>query len=273
LARREEVIAAINEKVLGVWTPAHDDKGHHYLNTRTGVVEDSVTTKNIIEKPQLIPWAIRLAIEYLEKPGNIELLQSSERETVIKAATLQHRDVRDDAGSVGTEAHNAIERYVKEWIKSGVRPPTIKDFLHVGADIRSIAAARSAEKVFDENPVVPVATEFVVGKEGEGAGTLDLLVLTDKGKLELWDWKTSNSVNDFYACQAGAYTRFFEYMTGLRVTRVKVFKLNKTNNTFKVYIVKEARKAYQMYKHLSKVYDWLHAPNPKLTEDKKIIKL
>jgi hypothetical protein len=268
-----DVQKIIKEKVTGVWVPEHDEYGHHYRNTNTGEVVDSVTTKNIIDKPHLIPWSIRLAIEYLEKPGNFELLQTDQRANIIKAAQLQGRDAMQEAGSVGSIAHDAIEKYVKYWMENGERIKDIRDLLSDSDDPRAWAAARSAEKVFNKYNVIPVATEFIVGKEGEGAGTLDLLVMTDKGSLELWDWKTSNSIDDFYSCQVATYKRYFNHMTGLKVRKSRVIKLDKACDSYKIYNIDDNRKSYEVFKACSKIYDWRHNGEPKLIEDKKVLKI
>jgi hypothetical protein len=261
----------IAEKVTGVWIPEHDEHGHHYRNTKTGEVVDSVTTKNIIDKPHLIPWSIRLAIEYLEKPGNFELLQTDQRANIIKAAQLQGRDAMNEAGSVGSIAHDAIEKYVKFWIKTGEKPKDIKSLLNDDDDPRAFAAARSAEKFFNEHLVTPVATEFIVGKEGEGAGTLDLLVVNDKGKLELIDWKTSNSIDDFYSCQVATYKRYFTHMTGLKIVRARVVKLEKSCDSYKVYDIVNNRESYEIFRACTKIYDWQHDGKKKLVEPKNVI--
>jgi hypothetical protein len=269
----ESVKEIIKEKVDGKIIAAHDDKGHHYKFVKTGVVVDSVTTKNILDKPHLIKWAIGLAIDFLEIGDGWMRLKGPEREEMIKSAKLQYTDVRDNAGSIGGQAHAIIEEYENEWMNTGVKPVSIMTFIKSGTPSAVIAACRSAEKVFDKYNVVPIAAEILVGISPIGAGTLDLIVLNQKGELELWDHKTSNNVDDYYAVQTSAYRFFFEKMTGLKIKRTRILKIDKHSDKFKVYNVPEQRKAYDAFKALSKVYDWKFNGQDKLIEDKIIVKI
>jgi hypothetical protein len=270
----EEVRAIIEEKVVGKIEACHSETGHHYKFVDTGVVVDSVTTKNILEKKHLIPWAIGLAIEFLEKDNRWQRLETSERESLVKAAKLQHTDVRDEAGNVGSIAHKIIEAYTDQWIATGEKPSDIKTFIdNPFVDYRVFAAARSAEAVYNKYGAVPVISEILVGVSPIGAGTLDLIVMNEKGELELWDWKTSNSISDYYSVQTAAYKYFFEKMTGLRIKKVRVMKIDKFSDKFKAYNVPNLPDAFNTFKNLSKVYDWVNNGKKKLIEDKIIVQL
>jgi hypothetical protein len=263
-----QITKIIADSITGKWVPAHDERGHHYRLSGTTILEDSVTTKNILDKPRLVPWAIGLAIDFLEKDNRFELLSTDKRKDIITAAKLQYKDVRDDAGDVGHVAHQAIEDYCVAWMNAGFRPKDVKEFIKDGTDLRAVAVARAAEKVFDKYKSVPVASEIVVGKAGSGAGTLDMLVLNENNEIELWDWKSSNNINDFYACQVSAYKAFFEHMTGLTIARCRIFKLDKWSDKFHCYLVTNTEKAYQAYLACSAIYDWMNDGEKKLLEDK-----
>lgn len=270
-----ELKQIVKEKVIGKWIPEHDVFGHHYRFAGTDIVEDSVTTKNIIDKPHLIPWAVGKGIEYLEEGNRFELLQNEEtRKETIVAAKFHYKEERDQAGDIGSIAHNAIEDYVNQWIDSGVKPSDIRDFIKDKDNYRPIASARAAESIFNKNDVTPISTEIVVGIAGLGAGTLDMLILNNKtGKLELWDWKTSNTVNDFYAIQVSVYAKMFEHMTGLKISKCKIFKLDKNSDRFKMYLVPRVAENFRVFKALNKVYKWQQDERPKLSDNKKTIKI
>lgn len=270
----EEVQAAIAEKVTGKIVPRHTIDKHVYEFVATGRRVDSVTQKNILDKPHLIPWAVGLAIDFLEKDNRFEQLKGPTRESLLMTAKFVHRDTRDEAGTLGGQAHAVIETWLKEWIRTGIRPiDDIRAFLAIKGtqDHRVWAAARSAEAAFNKYKVEPVAVEIIVGIDGEGAGTLDLMVLTDEGELELWDWKSSNQVNDFYAMQVAAYRRYFMHMTGLKVGKVRIFKIDKAMDRFHSYLVPFPNEAAAAFRGLSKAYDWLANSKDKLVEDKKRI--
>ena len=90
----KEIQKIIAEKVTGVWIPKHDDKGHHYQNIKTGKVVDSVTTQNILDKPHLIAWAARLAVEYfIERMDFYDPKDIVNAEQLKKDATLASRAI------------------------------------------------------------------------------------------------------------------------------------------------------------------------------------
>lgn len=261
----------IQDKVIGKIKACHNENGHWYSVEGSLGLTASVTSKNIIDKPHLVPWAIGLAIDFLEAGDNWMRLKGPEREDLLKAAKLQYRDVRDDAGTIGGEAHKIIENYEQEWINTGVRPASILTFIPEGSRPQVIGACRSAEKAFDKYKVIPVAFELLVGLPNIGAGTLDLIVMNEKGELELWDHKTSNNVNDYYAIQTAAYCHFFECMTGLKIKRIKILKIDKWSDNFKVYNVPNHKEAYKAFKAVSVVYDWMNNGEKKLIEDRVIV--
>jgi len=235
----EEVRLAIKENVIGKITAAHDSFGHHY-KLPSGKIVDSVTTKLVVDKPHLIKWAIRMGFEWMEQDNRFQKLNKTNRDEFLQGAMLAHTDIRDDAGNVGTRGHDVIEQYMKEWISSGHRPVDIKTLVPADAHYRVVAIARSAEAIFNKYHCIPVATEILVGSEKWNcAGTLDAMVLTEEfpgfPQLELWDWKSSNSVQDSYAMQIAAYKMFFEEMTGYKIDKCKVMKLDKYSDRFKIY--------------------------------------
>lgn len=267
-----EIQKIISEKVTGVWVAAHDDKGHHYRNTKTGKVVDSVTTQNIIEKPHLVPWAAGLAVKYfIERMDLYDRSQSIESESnaqLIKDCKLAFRAVRDAAGDIGTMAHDVVENYLKEWIATGVRPSDIRNFLNDDIDPRVWAAARGVEELLKDPNIQPIATELLVGSDKvDGAGTLDFLLLIN-GKLWIWDWKTSNQVSDHYAIQVAAYKDMLEEMTGLKVFGTAIIWMSKDLAKVKIYDIPYINRAYAVFKHQNGIYKWLKDGKDKLIERK-----
>ena len=274
----KQINKIINEKVRGVWVAAHDERGHHYRFRDSDIVVDSVTTKIVIEKPHLVPWAAEIAVRYFIANLNMyDPKDETTTESIIKAAKYAWRGNRDDAGNVGTMAHQVVENYVNRWIKSGDRRPDITQFIldEVKNEPRVYAAARSMERFFVENKgIVPVASELLVGSVKERiAGTLDLLALWGK---ELWllDLKTSNSaLHDDYALQVAKYKRLFEEMTGLKISGAAIIGVSKDYDNYKIYDVLAPAGANRAMTHLSKYYDWERNGKPKLLERKNRIKL
>ena len=276
----DEIKAIIQKKVIGKIVPAHDARGHHYafVGDKSGLVVDSVTTKLILDKPHLVKWAVRIAFEWMESKW--PSMTKENRDSYLKGAQESPYDVRDEAGSTGHIAHDAIEMYVKEWLETGVRPADIKTFVKPKEgtsllDYRAVASARSAEAIFRKKNVLPVASEILVGlKRFKSAGTLDMLIYNlDTNELELWDWKTSNAVNDTYAMQVAAYKKFFEGMTKLTIHKSKIMHLSKESDVFHVYNIPDIDEAWKAFLDISKVYDWVKNGRNKLEKDIKVINL
>jgi hypothetical protein len=269
----EQVQKVIAEKITGKIIPRHTDRGHYYEIASTGELLASATTINCLDKPHLVPWAVGLAIDFLEIPGNFERLKGPERESIIKAAKLMYTDIRDEAGSIGGAAHKIVEEFEMEWLKTGKKPESILSFIPEGSRPQVIGACRAAEQAFNKYGWTPVALELLVGVSKVGAGTLDLIVLNKKGELELVDWKTSNNVTDFYNCQVSVYKHLFEKMSGLKVKRAKIVKLDKWSDKIKVYNVVDTKLGLKAFKSISDTYKWLNNGVEKLQEDKVIIRI
>lgn len=274
-----EIRQIIAKKVHGKIVAQHTEAGHFYAFKRTGKVVRSVTTKLIIEKPHLIPWAVQKGIEWLEAdPVRWDMLKTENRNSIMTSAKFIHTGHRDEAGDIGGQGHQVIEDWVNDWIRSesDTQPGDIKSYIKEGTDYRVYAIARSAEAFFKKNNVIPIASEILVGMQKyNSAGTLDMLVLNkNTGELELWDWKSSNAVNqDTYPMQIAAYKKFFESMTKLKISICKIIKLDKYSDNFKAYTLIDPKSAFDAFAAISKVYDWKYNNEVKLLEDKSILVL
>lgn len=145
----ENIQAVIAEKIPeGLIVPAHDEFGHHYKHTPTGMVFDSVTTQmsGVIDNPHLKVWAARLAVEHManQLTFNSDILKEPARLVQLQeAAIMVHRDTFEDAGGIGTFGHGSVEEYSLEWIKTKSQPHEIDKFI-TGKDSREWAILRSA---------------------------------------------------------------------------------------------------------------------------------
>lgn len=155
----------------------HDHSGHHYRYLPTNKVYDSVTTKSgILDNPRLKRWAANLAIEYIDRNWDT-ISTAKNKKDHYKAALLSHEDTFEDAGNIGTQGHDAIERYLKRWIKTNIKPTDIRKFI-LGEDSRLWAITRSAEMFINDFEMIPIAAEVLVASpRHEFAGMLDCLAI------------------------------------------------------------------------------------------------
>jgi hypothetical protein len=269
--------------------PEHDHLGHHYRFVPTNKVYDSVTTKtSILENPRLKRWAANLAVQYIDR--NWKLITPGNKDDHYKAAILAHEDELQDAGDIGTQGHHAIERYLKRWIDTNIKPEDIRKFI-LGEDARLWAIARSAEMFINDFGLIPIASEiYVASPRHEFAGTLDCLAILLKEKepgkhrhsCEMWsggrkywecydcgkvvepvlsivDWKTSNSVDKpEYAMQISAYWQGLAELTGLRTKELVIVRLDKDKAKYEVVRVQDRPAAFRAFKHVGKIHAWIN---------------
>jgi len=271
----QDIKSVIDERVLGKITPQHTEEGHFYRFEDTGRIVPSVTTilKEVLAKPHLLNWAVKKGIEWLEVDDRwTRIKDPAYRDEYITGAQIAHTEFRDSAGSIGTQAHQMCEDYIKEWLKTGNKPENMNWFAPNGTDNKAIAAARGFEKLTMEHQIIPLASEILVGHQKYSAGTLDFLCMWDN-KLTLVDFKTSNSVTgkDFLM-QIGAYTYFFNYMTDLKIKQVKLVHFSKEMDKPTVYKLTKPYAAYTSFKSLASFHKWWTNDKFKLEKDiKKII--
>lgn len=271
--------AVVDAKVRGRVTPCHTADRHFYRVEATGKLLPSVTSKNVLQSPHLLPWAAKLAVEHVHKNRLWDELDGPMGKDIMRTATTQHTAVRDDAGSVGTATHNAAEAYVNEWIRTGARPADIRAFLEPGADPRSVSGARAFEPFLERYVREPVASELLVGVDTptfQAAGTLDLLAVDHDGQLTLVDLKTSNRVAPFYSAQVAAYAKAFELMAGLKIKgKLVIAKVSKDTGSFTPYVVRDRKAALDLYKSSARCYDLVYADDADdlLPEDKVVIRI
>lgn len=294
--------------------PRHDTEGHHYqLDFIAGSpVVDSVTTKGgILDKSYLKNWATGKAIEHIRDNWTKALSSVAEREIVFIEAEHMHTELLDDASDIGTRSHAIVEDYLNDWIKKEERPDSIIAYIPLAeVDTRVISAVRAAEKYCNDNYIIPIYPELLVGSEKyKVAGTLDLLafkgkernVCTDIGcphefwqtgkakelkyeciacgqkiqyELTLVDWKSSNSINKpEYMMQTATYWECLKERTGLKPKKIDIVQLTKKNGGYNLLEVSQGKKtkAFEAYKHLTKTYDWLNSEDSKF--EKKILNL
>lgn len=259
------------QEIRGLFKPDHTDTEHWYVHTKTGARLPSVTTVTaIVRKPWLDRWKIKEGLKYLvETHGD----QISERDlpSALEAAIMASEVKSEEASSIGDAVHDTIEKWLIEWIKTGHKPEislvnfyspnfVTDEITHLKYDLTQtqiIACLRSADKMFNEFNVTPIAVEITVGDVESGyAGKLDALMLVD-GELEIWDWKTSNMIptEDFrYPMQINAYRKAFEKMTGLEISKQRIVQLSKSEDRFTIYEVDISDDLLEAFKALVKFY-------------------
>jgi|GEM_PF-2657344 CRISPR/Cas system-associated exonuclease Cas4 (RecB family) len=184
----DNIQAIIEENIKDKVKPEHTEYEHFYRYVPSGELYPSTTTRSsIIAMPYLKNWAAKLAVNHIEeevsKGGLVDWDELKEE------AMNQHKEVLEDAGTIGTIGHDAIEDYLNAWIKNGEQPENIIDFIQweegFEEDSRAYAIVRSAEKFINDYHVEPIAPELRVVNERYGyGGMLDLLAKAAEVEVE-----------------------------------------------------------------------------------------
>ena len=134
----------------------------------------------------------------------------------------RYRDVLNRAATAGTQAHNAIEIYLSENIKTNDNTPFLGFLMWYNYITQDVGLP--IEVIYIEHKLV--CKYF--------GGTLDLLVRIGN-KVYLLDFKTSNHVTFNYFLQLAAYRYMLREVENINVDGVIVLQLDKDEPGFNEY--------------------------------------
>lgn len=194
-----------NKNKMSKFTPpetgfAFDDAKHAYYfdgKKMTGCT----TILGVLAKPQLIPWAARMACDYIKENSHKvtfegDLLHYEVTPEQLDEAQVAHAKKKEEGATKGTDTHALVEEYVKECIamggNNGYAMPGVAD----------PAIAGFAEWAMRENIRFIASEAKFYSKSLFVAGTADLIFEKD-GKKFLGDIKTYKKIWDrtpFYQC-------------------------------------------------------------------------
>ena len=229
----------------------------YYPNSEGKKVLASVTTiTGLADKSDaLIPWAVNCAVDYVlkrlkglfklaikqyKRDGLLYMLLwlFAELRYILHDARTKWREVRDEAGHIGTMVHDALEEYlhgvdnlILTIAEERNHPdPVVRRCAEMAFTLRNAAV----EKLMALGPYTVLATEQKVVNEDEWyAGRFDALLEVD-GETWLIDFKTGASFYPEWGMQLAAYAEAADVMNPLRgIDRIKVLRLDK--RTLKAY--------------------------------------
>jgi hypothetical protein len=164
----------------------------------------SVTTiLDVLNKPQLVNWAVRLTRDYLRQKlfalQRADSLQNLNVDSLLAKSASEHNRVRSAAANHGIDIHRSIASYAG-------------NKCNIAYDQNPVIKAFRAWQ--DEAQFVPIASEKLVFSREHGyAGTVDIIG-TLSGRLAVLDIKTGRSVYPEYKLQLAAYAVAWGEMTG-----------------------------------------------------------
>lgn len=177
-------------------------RGRYKLNGKplTGVT----TILNEQAKPYLVMWAAKEA--YLDAKSKTK----TQIEEIIKNKNYAHTRKSDDAKDIGTDAHEAVELYIKNFIETG-KYENKYTFEFKEAEV----SAKRFFKWAEDNKVKFLESEVSVyhGELWYG-GSFDFICEID-GKVYLGDFKTSSKIDATYYAQGAAYMKAVNYIRSI----------------------------------------------------------
>jgi len=175
-----------------------------HLYTMTGKVEDMIfknhkiegvtTPINIIDKPALKFWAVKMGVEFLEFNLPVgKIIDEIEKVELLEGVRVAHMKALTKAAGIGTVLHGWVESYIK-----GMKPA-----MPTNAMLKK--SARQFLKWVEEEEVEFVASEQkALSLKHEYCGTYDMELLI-KGVPCLGDLKTSSGIWETNWLQLGGY--------------------------------------------------------------------
>jgi len=208
----------------------------HLLN---GIPLHGVTTiLQVISKPQLIPWAVKMCADTILEVVNSDVdLNEVDWDTLVKEAKGAHKTKKESAADFGVAAHSFLENYIKK----GEKHDLIKPFID-WAESNKVEFLECEKNVYSKNLWVGGICDFVFRMDG---------------KLYVGDLKTSSDIYEEHFLQCGAYATCLAEM-GLYWNFKGLFVFNlKKDGTHKFEIRKRVgrykkafRAAVVLHKHL-----------------------
>lgn len=172
------------------------DKHIHYLDGKC--LMGTTTVLGVIAKPQLIPWAVNMAIDYIKANSKLVKGFYAVNSKTLAGAKVAHSKNKEKAAEKGTDIHAMIEELVKNAITnaggyldgSAIGPhKQVNDFIEWAVE-RNVKFLESEISVYSR-------TMFV-------GGICDLMFEID-GKVYVGDIKTSKYIYTTYWFQTAAY--------------------------------------------------------------------
>lgn len=137
---------------------------------------------------------------------------------------IKYKDELNRAANVGTEAHQAIEIFLKEKLSAENNIPFLGFKLWYDIVTKNIGI-----------PIKVIFVEHTITCQWFG-GTLDALLMIGD-KIYLVDFKTSNHVTYKYFIQLSAYRYMLKNIEGIDIDGVIVLQLDKTEPGFNEYLL------------------------------------
>jgi CRISPR/Cas system-associated exonuclease Cas4 (RecB family) len=226
-----------------------DSKLHSYKVGKE-VVPNATKILDIISKPALVPWALKVGGDWLEKNFFFDQEASSKKTSVYKSRMAlepllkgmkgAYRGVSRDALNIGSLTHEWVEAAINWKIAEGEIPKMPKQE-------EAVNAIHAFQDWVGENVVEwKSAEEKIYHRKYKYAGTVDARAIIN-GEYCVIDWKTSKRVYPEYYLQVAAYAKAVEDMHGIPVDATYILRCDKASGKFEAVRSTEIEENFQAF--------------------------
>lgn len=211
-----------------------DSKLHSY-KVGDEIIPSATKVLDIISKPALVPWALKVGANWLEKNFFFDEDSSSKKtkvyksrmalEPLIKGMKSAYRSKSHDALNIGNITHEWVEAAINWKLEGGDIPKMPKQ----EEAVNSIEAFKDwvSQNVVEWKS----SEEKLFNRKYRYAGTVDARAIIN-GEYCVIDWKTSKAVYPEYHLQVAAYAKAVEDIHGIPVDATYILRCDKATGRF-----------------------------------------
>jgi hypothetical protein len=233
-----------------------DEKLHSY-KVGDEVIPNATKILDIISKPALVPWALKVGADWLEKNFFYDEDASSKKtsvyksrmalEPLLKGIKSAYRSKSRDALNIGSLTHEWVEGAINWKIDGGEIPM-------MPQQEEAVNAIRAFQGWVGENVVEWLSSEEkIFHRKYKYAGTVDARAVIN-GEYCVIDWKTSKRVYPEYHLQVAAYAKAIEDIHGKPVDATYILRCDKETGKFEAVRSTEIDENFQAFMAAKTLY-------------------
>lgn len=240
----------------------YKDSSHRYKVSDNGSKPEQVpsvtTILNILNKPAILEWAVRVVCDDVE--SNLRALIAGNSFSVdqifkvITEARSAHTRLKEEAAEIGVSTHDWLAGYWRA-VMAGNQASYLVNMPEEGHVQNCINAALNW---FAEHEIKPLYVECPqYSREYKISGRSDFIGIVD-GRMAVIDYKSTKSLYPEIALQMAAYARFHleEYKNATHFDRYGL-RLNKETGDFEARKYMDLESDWDTFLACFKLYDRL----------------
>lgn len=226
------------------------DRRLHSYKVGEDIIPSATKVLDVISKPALVPWALKVGVDWLEKNIFHDEKSSSSKtnvykssmslDPILKGIKSAYRGKSKSALNIGTITHEWVESAINWKLNGGEIPklPTQDEALNAIDAFKLWVSENTVEWLSSE--------EKLYHRKYKYAGTLDARAIIN-GEYCVIDWKTSKAVYPEYHLQVAAYARAVEDMHGKDVDATYILRCDKATGRFEAVRSTEIEENFQAF--------------------------